>query len=687
MQFNANNRWRQLKIILMLAAALWIAYLPVSSFLFFIKNDAFTGYFPPKFFMSESLAAGQLPLWNPYINFGIPQYADMSSGYWSPVTWLIAATVGYNAYTFTLELLLYILLAAAGMYKLTGYYRLHPSIRLIAALAYGCCGYFTGHLQHFNWISGAALLPWCFYALQQLLDGFSLRRLLPAAILFSLLLAAAHPGISIGFAYLLLGFLVMRFTGSLQPGNLQRTPAWRGLPWLALLVGLLSAGMIAGYADVLPHFVRSSRLSLQDALLQPTTAASWISVLLPLATVKNEALFLTDISMRNGYFSLLLLLAVITALFTRKDRLTYFLLGASLFFILLAAGGFFKTLAYRWLPGMGYVRLNGEFRIFVLFCLILLGAVTLQRYTLPGNALPRIWHRSLAAISLLLVLAAGWGLCLNLTEHGTFLAGAGGWMRGTGLTGRIKGVIDQLSFGDTLIIQSLLQLAVLAALQWAMRYRLWGLLRNLVMADLVLATLLHLPFTGAGQLPVSAIDALIRQSPRGIPLPALQPIDTLCARHPATTAIIGDWSLYSKEPGNRQQAPYPIVLKGMQAYFESPEAYRQACTAHPFLYYSGAGTVSLEAYNPQQVSARIQNADTGRLILQQNAYPHWSCRHNGRLVPIRQEGPAFMAVDLPAGNHAVQWTFNPVWVKRLMLLSALAWVLTLVVWGRMEWKK
>ena len=110
MQVYANSNRLSLKTILFFILLLFIAFLPVSSFLFFLKNDAFNGYFPPKFFMSESIHAGYMPLWNPYINFGIPQYADMSSGYWSPVTWLVASTIGYNAYTLTLEVLLYILI-------------------------------------------------------------------------------------------------------------------------------------------------------------------------------------------------------------------------------------------------------------------------------------------------------------------------------------------------------------------------------------------------------------------------------------------------------------------------------------------------------------------------------------------------------------------------------------------------
>src|ERR1700710_1306979 len=134
MQVYANSNRLSLKTILFFVLVLFIAFLPVSTFLFFLKNDAFNGYFPPKFFMSESIHAGYLPLWNPYINFGIPQYGDMSSGYWSPVTWLIASTVGYNAYSFTVELLFYILLGGLGMYKLTGIFKLDKRVRIIAGI-------------------------------------------------------------------------------------------------------------------------------------------------------------------------------------------------------------------------------------------------------------------------------------------------------------------------------------------------------------------------------------------------------------------------------------------------------------------------------------------------------------------------------------------------------------------------
>ena len=206
MQFYANKDRLPLKTILFFILVLFVAYLPVSSFLFYLKNDAFTGYFPPKFFMSESIHAGYLPLWNPYINFGIPQYGDMSSGYWSPVTWLIASTIGYNAYTFTVEVLLYILIGGIGMYKLTGIFKMNKHVQVIAAVAYMCCGYNTGHLQHFNWLSGAAFLPWCFWSYHLLLNNPGFKNIIRAVLIFYLLVSSAHPGITISAFYFFLAY-------------------------------------------------------------------------------------------------------------------------------------------------------------------------------------------------------------------------------------------------------------------------------------------------------------------------------------------------------------------------------------------------------------------------------------------------------------------------------------------------
>jgi hypothetical protein len=66
----------QLKPYLLLLLILLIAYLPLTTFYFGMKNDAFSDNCLNNFFLSESLHAGMMPLWNPCMNFGFPVYAD-----------------------------------------------------------------------------------------------------------------------------------------------------------------------------------------------------------------------------------------------------------------------------------------------------------------------------------------------------------------------------------------------------------------------------------------------------------------------------------------------------------------------------------------------------------------------------------------------------------------------------------
>ena len=81
MKLNYSIKQDSVNIPIIFAIITIVAFLPFTSMIFALKNDAFTGYFPPKFFMSESIHSGYFPLWNPYINYGLPQYGDMSSGF------------------------------------------------------------------------------------------------------------------------------------------------------------------------------------------------------------------------------------------------------------------------------------------------------------------------------------------------------------------------------------------------------------------------------------------------------------------------------------------------------------------------------------------------------------------------------------------------------------------------------
>jgi hypothetical protein len=693
MQIYAGSDRLSVNNILFFIIVLFIAFLPLTSFLFFIKNDAFNGYFPPKFFMSESIHSGYLPLWNPYINFGFPQYADMSGGFWSPITWLIASTVGYNAYTFTIEIFLYILIGGIGMYKLAGLWNLTATGRMIAGLAFMCCGYTVGHLQHFNWLSGAAFLPLCFFYFQLLLHAPTPKRVIENILFFYLLIASAHPGITIGAAYFFPGLLLFHLFNKAGGPSLPEKIKKISLPLLVTAIGLivLATGMILGYADVLPHFVRGEKPLLSSALpMERLHPKNWLSVLLPFGTVKNDGLFITDLSMRNCYFSLCLLLFFLSALCRPKNSWQKFLLLAGLFFALLSTGGMFRTFGYSFLPLTGFVRLSGEFRIFSILCFILVAVMELDKFIRGNHYRPGNIRWIFFFLQAILAALVVYGIYQARHHHESFLYKTGGLADVPGMADRLKYLVDSISFYDTLWIQGIVQLFLLWLLRSSIRHKKWGSLKWLVTADLVLASLLNIPFTGAGKASVAQLQHVLDRSPVGITIPPLQPISQNDSLPENEKYLLGSWSMYNKQIGFTQQVPYPIILNNMKAYFDSLENGAGGNYLNkPFLFLQPASpgdSIYIRSFSPTELYTRVTSADTGMMIIQQNFYPHWFYYRHQQRNPVHRAGINFMAVPVLKGDNDLLLRFEPTAIKKALLFSGLIFIFLSLVWAWLSFR-
>jgi len=690
MQVYTKSNTISLKTFLFFLLTVFIAFLPVSSFLFFLKNDAFTGYFPPKFFMSESLHSGFLPLWNPYINFGIPQYGDMSSGFWSPITWLIASTVGYNAYTFTIEVLFYILIGGLGFYRLLQLWVIDKRVRIIGAIAFMCCGYNVGHLQHFNWLSGAAFLPWCLWSYILLLKKFSLRQLLISVLVFYLLVSSAHPGISISAFYFFLAILLFYFFKNEEKFSLAiRTKYFIKLHLIFIfLLLLVSSGMICGYLDILPHFVRGNKISLEASLSNPTTLQSWISALLPFAAVTHNTFFNTDPSMRNSYFGLVLLLFFLLACFQKKNSTQIFFLITGIAFMLLSAGGIFKTIAYHFVPFIGYVRLNGEFTIYTILCFIIFASIELDKHIRQNRNFNSNIKWIYYTVEITLSACLFFGLYKAISNKQSFLFSGNHIFSATTLPFKIKALIDSITFYDTLWVQGIIQLFFLWGIKYCLKFSNWNLLKNLAVMNMAIACLMNIPFTGVGKMSAAQIQSILNKSPKGIPKPQLQPIknnDTLNFKEPSP---VGDWSMYNKQIGVKNEVPYPIILKNMREYFEGNQFDKNNIFLNqPFVFISPAdknNSLLINSFSPDKISIATNTDISSQLILQQNFYPHWFYKNENEKKEVNRAGINFISAPLLKGTTITIFSFEPKLVKWLMLFSAVIFVILLLLIFRLN---
>ncbi|MFM7638367.1 MAG: hypothetical protein ACKO67_01430, partial [Bacteroidota bacterium] len=74
-----------------------------------LQWDATEIYLPWKYFVTEQVKQGYLPLWNPYMSGGFPQHGD--PGTWYELSYLFAATHEYNLQSLLVEYLTHLLIA------------------------------------------------------------------------------------------------------------------------------------------------------------------------------------------------------------------------------------------------------------------------------------------------------------------------------------------------------------------------------------------------------------------------------------------------------------------------------------------------------------------------------------------------------------------------------------------------
>ena len=646
-----NSRNRNIIFILSVIA---IAYLPIWSFVFSLKNDFYTQYFLQRFFIGESITAHQFPLWNPYFNYGLPVYNDMNGGFWYPLTWINGLLTGYNAYSFAIEEVIHFPIAAAGMYLLARHLQLGLAAKIMAAISYACCGYFVAHTQHYNWITGAAWLPWCLLAIYRCTDKPSLINFCLGGLTFSLFISGAHPGLIIGGIYF---FAIMWAIYMNEKGNF--LSAGKNLIGLISVVTLCMAGLIYSYSEIIPLFTRSGKISAGIITNFSTPPGSFFSFFLPLpyTQIRGE-----EITMNNLYAGLLMIVSVIAGITRNRKRTDLFYIAAAVFFFLISTNLPVSVFIITKLPLLQYVRLNGEMRIFGMIALMVYGAIQFD-YLIRYH---KIFLRNFAlALSACLFMVCAFTL-LTQPESARLISRLPAQLLQSGNREALKESIHAIGFTEAVAMQSALQCILLLLLAVAIeKKQQW--LRWIVAADMILATLLNMPFTGVSMRPVAEIQALLDKAPKGFPAPYTGPEKDIYLSYPGTDTLIGNWSFYGKQIAIDEWAHYPMILQITKKYFDAAhQSLKQQ--DKPFVFTNGGRQVILEKYSPDNFTFLVETENNDRLIIKQNLYPGWETTVNKELFSPDTAFYTFPSIHLQKGTNHVTYSFNKPVLNVLFIL-------------------
>lgn len=670
--------------------------------------DPIQQYLPWRIYAVESLRNGVIPLWNPYAFCGTPFLANLQSTvlYLPNVLFLITGA----RHGFGISTILHLILGGLCMYGFLRTLALGQAAALLGALVLMFNGWVV------TWLEYPTMSLWVFMWLPALLLCYeralrqprSLYPTLCPAIIGALLLGG-HFQIA---SYVLLAFALYAITRLLRPNEAHMTKLWSvALAAVILLVGIaLAAAQILPTLELAQATGRTAH-STTEALRTAFPITHFLLYLIPnffgnsvdynyWGDITNTSLNFFETACYVGILPLFLA----TLAFTGKRRWRHWYFGGLVVFAVLAAIGSPIYLALYYLAP-GFKELAGLGRVLCLASFGIAGLAGLGLDELLTNPKGRRTRLVIFTVAgMVLVVLVGY----------------------FGVAGSLPAVMRDLQFGPYLMRQLIAAALLLAAAVVLVLFRSKVNARTaawlailLVGVDLGWYGLRFNPFVEARMaypetdsirwlqdhaghervtsLATTGMDWMPHNSPmifglRDIhgsdslrprrafelvsgptlaqseyPTPDAPLFDTLGVKYLMTRARVGEgWTLIL-----RGQAP---IYENMQA---QPRA-RLVATSDASREPAGT-TVTWQRDDPQRLTLETRSTVFSDLLLTDTNYPGWRVEVDGKPADIALAEEAFRAVAVPAGQHRVEFRYDPASFRVGLFVSLLACAL-LVGW-------
>ena len=240
----------------------------------FFYRDVFNYSYPHAKFIQEICRQGQLPYWNPFLNYGEPVLANPNFLFFYPSTLLLILLPIDLAYT--LHYVLHFALAAAGTYGLARRWGQSRFAAFFAGFIFGFSGPLLSLGNLYNHAAAAAWIPWALLFTDLALARASRRSWVLLTFVFALQFLASEPFTLIATFILCLAYALF------QSGHLHRPLAAANLR-IVITFAMMGALFVALSAvQLLPSLslLSNSRRGVEGLPFKETTSWSFHPLML-----------------------------------------------------------------------------------------------------------------------------------------------------------------------------------------------------------------------------------------------------------------------------------------------------------------------------------------------------------------------------------------------------------------------
>lgn len=420
---------------------------------------------------------------------------------------------------------------------------------------------------------------------------------------------------------------------------------------------------------------------------------------------------------------------------------------AVLVFMIMSLGQFggLRPLSYYLLPLMNTFRHPAGIKLFTTFFSCILAAWCLDRYSsaLSGIAHPqaplpdtgsrpdaqfpdvptltaRLKKAALCCGAILVILfLISLSRIPEAAQKVRDLLTTGGLQGISARAAALKKVIAEFSFKEMLLVDTLIQLPFIALLLFYLRKRNYKALVYLNMANCVLHIMLFTPFTVVKKDTAATIQRILNKAiVKGYPLPSLETsLQDNSALDSSRFEEIGCLNMYSKQVGRNDYRISPSnLLSQNEFWFDT--ALRRTVMQYPLLYKPDTiiappvsplpperkiavlpeyyrkmkiggrqpkedYQLSVTAFTPNHFSFTSQSEKPAFYVLLQNYYPLWRLTIDGKEQPIIRSNFSFMGLEIPAGSHRIDFTYQ---ARHIAMTWGINILLTVFLLGLFCWQ-
>jgi len=661
-----------------------VGYFEITFFIFSPKWDNINGFLPYRHIVATWISGGHFPLWNPYQLLGYPMHSDPQSGAWYPIVWALSIIKDYDFYSINIELSLHYFIAGLGMFSLGRTLKLKDSTAFIMGLAYMFSGFMVGTSQIMVMIIAAAWFPFSISYLLTSLENPNFKNLFLLAVINFLIVTGSYPAMTIILVYIYL-LIALYYLYQYFKKKFSLKTIFVVFGGQTLLVILLTGGYFYSIYEMMPYLSRAKGIPYTDVLFARVgfPIQSFISFLLPYATIADTDFFQSDGSMINGYFGLLSVVFIIYGLVYFKSKRLIYTLLFGVFVVLIATGMQlpFHFFFYNYLPGFNLFRHPAIFRVYAIFLFIITLGYSLDFYSKDPEKFKHIARVLKGAIIFFLLVAIVAAIRTNYALMPDYFDALF----------KLKEK-SPLNLSGHILIQGIIQLVFVSVAYYLARSNKLNIkaVIFLVFFDLFLATQLNAPRTIYYSIPFNEMQEYVASKPKGLTNQTLDDklinIDDKNVK-PKTRGIWKNLNSYEKRTAYDGYNPVKfnafLELRNseiMEPVLNNPLFYIPDKTfVYPLLndvknipgqaflnevlfpeYQQNTSKGKLANlkidYNGFEVNTELKTK--GLVYINQNYHHNWHAFVDEKAVKITKANIGLMAFEVPAGKHFIKLKYR-----------------------------